>query len=102
MASALSPIPDVETTVPSPNLLCVTRSPASSDTTGPPPTMRSPSLTAALLDDGAAPKPPELIGRATGSSRFHSIKASGISSRNRDAGLYAGVPHADRLTARVR
>ena len=59
VASALSPPPDVETTVPSPNFWCVTRSPADSDSTGPVPTTRSPSRRAALLLLGDEPYPPD-------------------------------------------
>ena len=87
VASALSPAPAVEITVPRPNFWCVTRSPGESETTGPVPMTRSPSLSAALLLDGDEPQPPELIGVFSGSSRSHCSTSLGISSRNREGGL---------------
>ncbi len=41
-------------------------------------------------------------GAAIGPLRFHSRCWSGISSRNRDGGLYEGWPQALRIAARVR
>ena len=34
-------------------------------------------------------------------SRRHVMRPAGISSRNRDAGLYDGAPQADRVVARL-
>ena len=37
----------------------------------------------------------------TGSMRRVSCRSSGISSQNRDTGLYEGAPQDERITARV-
>jgi hypothetical protein len=92
VASALSPAPEVATTVPRPNFWCVTRSPAANDTTGPVPTIRSPRRSAALLLLGDDPNPPDSGLRPTGSSRRQSMTSEGISSRKREGGLNAGAP----------
>ena len=91
-ASAWSALPRTSTTRPMPNESWVTRSPGDSDGIG-----RSP---------GPATRPRRIIASAAISdgersvAPVHSTSSAGMSSRNRDAGLYDGEPQADRTIAR--
>ncbi|CAM5231422.1 hypothetical protein SALBM217S_04800 [Streptomyces griseoloalbus] len=56
-------------------------------------------------DDDSDAATPDAGPEATGPLapvRFHSTCAAGISSRNREGGLYDGWPHALRIADRVR
>src|SRR4249919_899638 len=94
VASARSATPAVETTVPSPKVSWLTRSPASSETTA-----RLPGDT---VPGRAARTAPAGVEAGDDSARCHSTSDSGTSSRKRDGGLYDGDPHAERRTARER
>src|SRR5690606_7886645 len=110
VASALAPEPFTATTVPRPNWSCVTRSPTASDTTGLSVVRRvakpeAPEADERERDDDSEAATPEAGPEDTGALgpvRFHSTWAAGISSRNREGGLYDGWPHALRRVDRVR
>ena len=105
VASARSPSPETETTVPSPNVSWVTRSPGVSETTARAPGALAPIRAAAATSEGAAPNPPllgatDVVTGESGPPRRQSMSSAGISSRKREAGKYDGEPHWLRTTAR--
>lgn len=92
--------------MPSPNWSCVTRSPTTSVIVGLSEVRRvaKPEGPERERDEDSDDVIPDVgpAGAAIGPVRFHCRCWSGISSRNRDGGLYEGCPHALRIAARVR
>jgi len=96
VASDLSPSPAIATTVPSPNVSCDTRSPTANCIAVLffPVARGGAEVTLGFrVSDGESDEvdPPWFL---------HSITPSGISSKNREAGLYVGDPHEDLYSAR--
>ena len=109
-ATELSPTPSSATTVPRPKVSCWTRSPGSRDGIG------RPALAFLAASERALAVPkrfwgarPPLVGMEycgrfqdviAPAVRRQSTRSAGSSSRNREAGLCEGAPHAERTTAR--
>ena len=96
VASDLSPSPASATTVPNPNVSCDTRCPTS----------RTIAVDFLPVARGGGPDGSRDFFTADDEvnvlrpSFFHSINSEGISSKNREAGLYLGVPKVNRYSAR--